>query len=216
MKIKDPINLCKGTTGLLVLGLMFAYHNFTIAPWVYLSLHGTYGWMWLIKDALYPDKQWEAETSISQAFVIFGVVSTYWIAPFLLISSHVEPPTPLIALAIFTNIMGVLLHFGSDAQKYFTLKYRSGLITEGFFSRCRNPNYLGEILIYLGFAILSQHWLPFLILCGFIAGIFIPNMLKKDSSLSRYPEFSAYKERSGLLIPKLFVEAEVRSDKISE
>ena len=44
-----------------------------------------------------------------------------------------------------SNIIGVFLHYGSDAQKYFTLKYRKGLITEGFFSRCRNPNYLGEI-----------------------------------------------------------------------
>jgi hypothetical protein len=29
-------------------------------------------------------------------------------------------------------------------------------------------------------------------------------MLKKDRSLSRYPEFAAYKQNSGLLIPKLF------------
>jgi hypothetical protein len=38
---------------------------------------------------------------------------------------------------------------------------------------------------------------------GFIAGVFIPNMLKKDRSLSRYPEFDAYKAKSGLLLPKL-------------
>jgi protein-S-isoprenylcysteine O-methyltransferase Ste14 len=85
----------------------------------------------------------------------------------------------------------------------YTLKYRSGLIMEGFFARCRNPNYLGEILIYLAFAILAMHWLPFVILGGFIAGIFIPNMLKKDQCLSRYPEFEVYKAHSGLLFPKL-------------
>ena len=33
-------------------------------------------------------------------------------------------------------------------------------------------------------------------------------MLKKDRSLSRYPEFAAYKERSGLLLPKLFIGTE--------
>jgi hypothetical protein len=32
----------------------------------------------------------------------------------------------------------------------------------------------------------------------------VPNMLKKDRSLSRYPEFAVYKNNSGLLIPKLF------------
>jgi hypothetical protein len=76
----------------------------------------------------------------------------------------------IIAVAIAINITGVLLHYGSDAQKYFTLKYKKGLLTEGFFSRSRNPNYLGEILIYLSFAMLAQHWLPFVILGGFIAG----------------------------------------------
>lgn len=108
-------------------------------------------------------------------------------------------------IAIATNITGIMLHYGSDAQKYFTLKYNQGLITEGFFSRSRNPNYLGEILIYLGFAMLAQHWLPFVILGVFVALVFFPNMLKKDQSLSRYPEFAAYKERSGLLLPKLFI-----------
>jgi protein-S-isoprenylcysteine O-methyltransferase Ste14 len=204
MKIKHPINLHKGTTTLVILGLMFAYGNFGIAAWVYLALHGTYGLMWLIKDALYPDRQWENEISLGVAVITFLLLGTYWIAPFLLISGGTEPSMAVIALAITTNIFGVLLHFGSDAQKHFTLKYRSGLITEGFFARCRNPNYLGEILIYLGFAILAQHWLPFLILGVFFTGVFVPNMLKKDRSLSRYPEFAAYKNNSGLLIPKLF------------
>ncbi len=30
-------------------------------------------------------------------------------------------------------------------------------------------------------------------------------MLKKDKSLSRYPEFADYKRRSGLVFPQLFV-----------
>jgi hypothetical protein len=32
----------------------------------------------------------------------------------------------------------------------------------------RNPNYLGEILIYASFAILSWHWLPSLVLGGWV------------------------------------------------
>jgi len=91
----------------------------------------------------------------------------------------------------------------SDGQTYYTLKYKSGLIT-GCFARCRNTNYLGEILIYLAFAMLAMHWLPFIILGGFAAGLFIPNMLKKDKSLSRCSEFKTYKAKSGLITPKLF------------
>ena len=205
MKIKHPINLHKFLTFGVVLGLMAVYQNFTIAAWVYLALHGTYGIMWLIKDSLYPDKQWEEEIPVVTVVITFLVVGLYWVAPFILISNRVEPSAPLIAAAIATNIFGLLLHYGSDAQKYFTLKYKKGLITEGFFSRSRNPNYLGEILIYIGFAMLAQHWLPFVIIGAVFAAIFVPNMIKKDKSLARYPEFAAYKERSGLLLPKLFV-----------
>ena len=86
------------------------------------------------------------------------------------------------------------------------------MITEGFLARSRNPNYLGEVLIYLSFAILAQHWIPFLILGFFVATIFIPNMLKKDKSLSRYPEFESYKARSGLLLPRLFPAAVVERE----
>jgi protein-S-isoprenylcysteine O-methyltransferase Ste14 len=204
MKAKYAINLSKGLTFWVILGLMILYQNFTLAPWVYLALHGTYGFLWLLKDRIYPDKQWEQEISIIQGFFVFGLVCLYWIAPFILISSGTVPSLPLVAVAISLNILGVFLHFTSDAQKYFTLKYQPGLITEGFFERCRNTNYLGEILIYSSFAMLTQHWLPFLIFAGFISMIFVPNMLKKDQSLSRYPEFSDYKRRSGLVFPKLF------------
>ena len=204
MKIKHAINLHKGLTFLFVLGLMVAYQNFTIGPWVYLALHGSYGFMWLLKDRIYPDKQWEEEMPIAMGAIVFLLLGLYWVAPFILISSGSEPSPPLIAAAISTNLFGVLLHYTSDAQKYYTLKYKSGLITEGFFARSRNTNYLGEILIYLGFAMLAQHWLPFVILGGFVAGVFVPNMRKKDKSLSRYPEFEEYQANSGLLLPKLF------------
>ena len=211
MKVKYSINLHKFLTFLVVLSLMAFYDNFTLAAWVYLALHGTYGIMWLIKDSLYPDRQWEQEVPVATGILTFMLVSLYWVAPFILISSGVQPSLPLTSAAIAINIMGVFLHYGSDAQKYFTLKYKKRLITEGFFSRSRNPNYLGEILIYLSFAMLAQHWLPFLILGILAAIIFVPNMLKKDKSLARYPEFAAYKERSGLLLPKLFVSKQAAS-----
>ncbi len=192
---------------------MAFYNNFALLAWIYLALHGTYGLMWLIKDRLYPDQQWEKEISVAMGIFTFIVLGLYWVAPFIIISGNVTATAPLISVAITINIIGVLLHYGSDAQKYFTLKYREGLITEGFFSRSRNPNYLGEILIYLSFALLAQHWLPFLILGGFVAGIFIPNMRKKDQSLSRYPEFDAYKANSGLLLPKLLGRSSQAADK---
>ena len=204
MKIKHAINLHKGLTSIVVISLMAAYNNFTVAAFIYLALHGGYGILWLLKDRFYPDKQWEQDVPVATGIFTFFVVGLYWVAPFILISSGSQPSQIWIALAVFINLLGIFLHYGSDAQKYYTLKYKTGLITEGFFASSRNPNYLGEILIYVSFAILAQHWIPFLILGSFFAGVFVPNMLKKDKSLSRYPEFEAYKARSGLLLPKLF------------
>ena len=204
IKIKHSINLHKGTTLIFVLVLMIAYQNFTLGPWIYLALHGTYVILWLLKDRIYPDKQWEEEIPVIQSIMMFVIIGLYWVAPYILISSGTEPPIPLVAAAICLNIFGVFLHYSSDAQKYYTLKYKPGLITEGFFARCRNTNYLGEMFIYISFAILAQHWLPFLILGGFFALIFIPNILKKDKSLSRYLEFTEYKTNSGLIIPQLW------------
>lgn len=204
LKIKYAINLHKGLTAIVVLSLMALYDNWTLGPWVYLALHGTYGVLWLLKDRLYPDHQWEETYPLSSLIAAFALLSLYWVAPFLLIYRGFSPPLPLVAAAIFLNILGVFLHYGSDAQKYFTLQYRRGLIEEGFFARCRNTNYLGEILIYLSFALLSLHWLPYLILAGFVGAIFVPNMLKKERSLGRYPEFAAYRRRSGLIVPQVW------------
>jgi protein-S-isoprenylcysteine O-methyltransferase Ste14 len=215
MKAKHFINLHKGLSFPFIFTLMLIYQNFNLGAWVYLALHGTYGLLWLLKSQIYPDKQWEQEISVGMGIFGFVLVSLYWVAPFILISSGSQPPLPLVGAAISLNIIGVFLHYTADAQKYYTLKYHSGLITEGFFARSRNTNYLGEILIYGSFAMLVQHWLPFLILASFIAGMFIPNMIKKERSLGRYPEFADYKTRSGFLLPRLFVSTPLEQKKDS-
>jgi len=204
MQLRHVINLHKGTTALVVGALMLAYGNGSLGAWVYLALHGTYGMLWLLKERIFPDRQWQQPIGWVGAVVMFLVLALYWLAPFLLISSRAVPPMPLVALAIVLNLLGVFLHFGSDAQKHFVLKLQPGLIDDGFFARSRNTNYLGELLIYLSFALLAMHWLPYAVLAGFALAVFLPNMRKKDQSLSRYPGFDAYRERSGLLLPKLW------------
>jgi len=203
MKLKYPINLHKGSTAIFVVGLMFYYQNFSIGPWVYLALHGSYGFLWLLKDRMFPDKQWEQLVSVPYGIFVFLVLGLYWIAPWLLISQLIEPSAAIIAAAVVLNMFGVMLHYGSDAQKYFTLKYKPGLITKGFFAHCRNTNYLGELLIYSGFGLLTVSWIGFIGITAFFIGAFIPNMIKKDKSLSRYPDFENYKKQSGLLFPNL-------------
>ena len=127
----------------------------------------------------------------------------YYAAPYLLISKHLILPPSLIGIVLSIYTLGIFLHYVSDAQKYYTLKLQKGLIEEGLFGRTRNPNYLGEILIYLSYALMSLHWLPFLILAGWVFGFFLRNMLEKDKSMARHPPFEEYRKRTGLLFPRL-------------
>ena len=203
MKLNQVINLHKGLTLFFVLGMMFIYNNFSISAWVYLSLHGTYGILWLLKEKIFPDPYFKDEINNITAFIGFIFLGSYWVAPFILISSQKDIPNALIAFCISINILGVFLHFASDAQKYFTLKLKKELIKDGFFKSIRNTNYLGELLIYISFSILSMSYIPFLILGIFFFLVFIPRMLKKDKSLSKYKDFKEYKSKSGLIFPKI-------------
>jgi hypothetical protein len=103
----------------------------------------------------------------------------------LLISEHTVPPNWVFALAPFLCISGVFLHYVSDAQKFFVLQLRKGVVQDGLFSRTRNPNYLGEVLIYGGFAVASWHWQPALVLAGAFLS-FVRNMRGKTG---RCPAF---------------------------
>ncbi len=202
MKLNQLINLHKGMTAFVVLGLMFFYNNFTIAPLVYLALHGTYGLLWLLKEKIFPDPYFKEKINFLTSVTGFIFLGSYWIAPYILISSQKSVPDFIIAASISINIIGVFLHFASDTQKYFSLKLKKDLIKEGFFKNVRNTNYLGEILIYLSFAILSMSFIPFAILAIFFFVVFLPRMIKKDKSLTKYASFEDYKKKTGLILPK--------------
>ena len=202
MKLNQIINLHKGLTPFVVLGLMAIYDNFSIPAWIYLSLHGTYGILWLLKEKLFPDPYFKDEMGFLTSITGFIFLGSYWVAPFILISSQKLIPNFIIAGCVSIYIIGVFLHFASDSQKYFTLKLKKELITEGFFKYSRNTNYLGEILIYLSFAILSMNIIPFIILLIFFIIVFYPRMIKKDKSLTKYEGFKEYKANSGLIFPK--------------
>ena len=69
-------------------------------------------------------------------------------------------------------VLGVTLMMVSDAQKTFTRNLRPGLITDGLFGSTRNPNYLGEMLIYGSFAALVGRCYAWLILVAVWTTVF--------------------------------------------
>lgn len=202
--MKHPIDAHKGMTLPVVLGMMAVFDTWTAAAWVYLGLHGAYGILWVLKSWTYPDPSWEKQLPLWKAAGVWLALLLYWLAPLLLITDGGEAPGWLLGAVIVTNLVGSVLHFGSDAQKYYVLQARKGLITDGFFARTRNPNYLGEMLIYGSFAALSMHWLPWVVCALYWGIVFFPNMWAKDRSMSRYPEWEAYVARTGMLLPRVW------------
>jgi steroid 5-alpha reductase family enzyme len=204
MKIATFINAHKILVVPVVAGLMWFYDNWSTEAFLYLALHGTYGVLWLLKSRLFPDRRFdEVQPFWIGALFVFLPLSSYYVAPYLLISRHITLSPPLFGVVVSCYTLGIFLHYVSDAQKYYTLHERKGLITEGLFSRIRNPNYLGEILIYSAYAAMALHWLPWLILAAWVGGLFIRNMVAKDRSLARYPDFASYKQKTGLVFPKV-------------
>lgn len=227
------IDVHKAATGIFVLVLMQAYDVFTPAAWTYLALHGSYGIAWVLKDVAVGDLKWRRRVGLPGVLGTWAFLSLYWVAPAMLVlgtagelelGGYWSPPaTGALAAAVVAYVTGLVLMIGADAQKNAILAARSagsgdegrgdarggppasspGLITTGFFARTRHPNYLGEMLIYGSFATVANHWVPWLILAAVWGLFFLPNMLAIEASLSRYPGYESWRERTGFLLPRV-------------
>ena len=203
------INFQKGGSFFFFGFLIWYYQNTSTAAWVYLALHGGYGLVWLIKDLTFPDPNWQIKITIGAGINAFlAVLGLYWVFGWLLISRTSQPVYPLpeavwFALCISLCLIGSVIMIAADAQKFYTLRLQRGLITDGMHRWVRHPNYLGEMMIYGSFAMLVWHWFPVLVLAWVWLGLFAVNMVMKEASMSRYPDWAAYKKRSWWLIPFL-------------
>lgn len=144
------INIHKALVIPVILGLMWNYGDWRTEAYVYLALHGTYSLLWLMKQSYYPDPRFAQKLPVWIGLLtVFLPLAGYYLTPYLLISRHVTLRPYVFAIVIFLYTIGIFFHHVSDAQKFFTLRERKGLIEDGLFTGTRNPNYLGEILIYL-------------------------------------------------------------------
>mmetsp|Transcript_5353 Transcript_5353/g.9392 ORF Transcript_5353/g.9392 Transcript_5353/m.9392 type:complete len:232 (+) Transcript_5353:948-1643(+) len=208
-QLAHVVNLHKALCFPVIGSMIFFLGQFTPTTAMYLGMHGSYGLCWIFKSLCFPDSGFDLQLSSTWFIVSFLFASVHWITSYIIIcitSSEDILPQPMqivVALTLFST--GIFALFTADCQKYFTLKYRPRtLIDDGVFSRCRNTNYLGEILIYSAYAVLANHVFPWIVLLLFFSCLFLPNMLAKDKSLQKYDRFPAYKEKSTLFIPKFW------------
>ena len=92
---------------------------------MYWVMHGSYGVCWVLKDICFPDKGFQGKMRIMSASLVWIVGGPYYLFGYALASRQVpEPSKERVILACFVYVVGIVLMMGSDAQKYFTLKYK--------------------------------------------------------------------------------------------
>ena len=200
------IDTTKGLSFLLPLYFMSrfnAYDNPTM--WTYAALHGTYGLLWLTKSMLFPDRKWEKKLPWHQVLVVFSGLGTFWITPYRIAALGIQHSPMYLGLVVSAYTWGIFFHFVSDIHKDIALQLNPGhLITSKLFAVCRHPNYFGEFLIYMSFVFLGDSWLMILYALVYMTIYWVPNIIWKETSMSRYESWKAYCKDTALFFPYLY------------
>jgi protein-S-isoprenylcysteine O-methyltransferase Ste14 len=190
--------------------LMYYFNNYSDAMMTYALLHGTYGVLWYAKHCIFPDQSLQDKCTFMCAIVCWVLILGPYMVPAYLLASGLADNLSQSKLRLYGSsalyIFGVSLALLSDAQKTYTLnlvKERPLLIKEGFFKYTRSPNYLGEMMIYLSFACVVNHWIAYAIVVWAWCTIFLARAFQKEVSLRKKKGFKLYQTHSWPLLPKI-------------
>jgi hypothetical protein len=199
-------NFHKFTMIFYIVGLMWYYGNYSLGCCVYAALHGSYGFLWNLKTMAFPDKGHQQRMSIGSLPPLFVVLFGYWYIAWRMVSGKSEqnPSLERIFWSVLVYVMGVSFMMITDAQKYFCLLHKKGLIDYGMFASNRNPNYLGEMMLYGSFAIISNCTIAWVILLSVWCTIFTLMMYIKELSYRRKEGWEKYKAASYVVLFKVY------------
>eukprot|EP00904_Undaria_pinnatifida_P012998 jgi/Undpi1/8829/HiC_scaffold_25.g11291.m1 len=157
-------------------------------------------------EAVFPDKTFQKRESFTVPAVSFIFCTlSYWSIPWILVAHARSIPSWYQCSTTALFCAGMFMMHVSDFQKTLTLKLAPGtLITTGFYKHVRHPNFLGEIIIYISFAMLTGTAWGFLPVIASLALVLLPSMSRVDKSLSRYPEFAAWEASTYHVIPFIY------------
>jgi hypothetical protein len=94
------------------------YQNFSFGCYLYLALHGSYGFLWIMKDLTFGDKNFENKGSIPELIGLNVFLYCYWLLPYFLISGDgIQDTSPArVITAVMLYVFGVSIMLVSDAQ----------------------------------------------------------------------------------------------------
>lgn len=211
------------TPMIMVIWLFVEYKAFSIFQVIFLaafliwSIRLTINWISVFSDFSYEDwryRKFRDETSkalwpVVNFFGIHFMPTLFVFCGMLPVFEIVKSPLGMKSLpGICVIILGILLEFFADRQMHAFLKSRDNMSVcqDGLWRVSRHPNYLGEILIWVGvyFTMIPYALEKWYYAIGFILMILMFNIisipLAEKRQLLRRPEYEEYREKTSRLL----------------
>lgn len=137
---------------------------------------------------------------------------------YILLNKQEMSFNPFSSFGLVLALLGILLEGIADYQKYVFKNIESNrgkFIKSGVWKYSRHPNYLGEIMVWVGIFIYALPFLNGIALVTIISPIYISSLLlwfsgiptlekKYDIRYAQDTEYLKYKKNTGILLPKIF------------
>lgn len=202
------INVAKVVTIVCLTTLALIYGIHDQRQVIYLCLHVSYCCWWLIEQWLFPQRRQQIFTGkVGLPLFLFALLFTgvFYALPGYLAFTNPRPITyTVVAIALPLYIFGSLINTAADIQKMTAKSMGASLVNDGIWRSVRHINYLGDLMRYSSFSVVSGSLWAFL-LPGVIVLLYIQRILQKEQSMAiKYPEFAAYQQSTSRLIPWLW------------
>lgn len=202
------INVAKVITILCLATLALVYGIHDQRQVIYLCLHIGYCSWWLLEQWLFPQRREQIFTDKIGLFtflVVLLFVGLFYALPgyFAFVN-----PNPIaygtVAIALSLYIFGSLINTAADVQKMTAKSMGAGLVNDGIWRSVRHVNYLGDLMRYTSFSVVSGSGWAFL-LPGVIFLLYLQRIVQKEQAMTaKYPDFAAYQQKSTRLFPLIW------------
>ena len=199
------LNIAKSLTLVIMLGLALVYGIHDARQVIYLCLHGGYCAWWLFEQYLFPMRKEVifAEKADPPTFITMLLfVGVLYALPAFFAFTNTTPLGYIpMAIGLLLYIFGSLINTAADVQKMIAKRMGATLVNTEIWRSVRHINYLGDLMRYSSFAVISGSlWSAILPLTVF--ALYIQRILEKEKSMAKkYADFPDYEQRSRRLIP---------------
>ena len=147
------------------------------------------------------------------SFILVGIIPLVWMfnasEPFLVLLGTVYSPELAIWLTgLILLVAGILLHIWSRVVRQemaasWAMRKEHVLVTNGPYSRIRNPSYSSYFMCFVGLIIMLPSVITLILLIG-IPGYYRVALIEEEHLQSHFGDaYEDYRNRSGRFFPRL-------------